>query len=253
MARATYSRAISHRNHFKMSKISFLLLGAFLPCRKVPDRRKRLSTSQCLSPSEAAGASDYRLASAADGDAEWIKGDCGAPMDAVRPDILHQTLMQVLDSEANKFGYVDDIVIVLDGHPSVGGLRITSDFVVPRTYRSFSRCLAAAIMMPYRIGGISRVDNGIEDLRMPGDFVIGLTVGGRYLNSTDLSGTLKGLMSSPYNHGRIVIAMGVTSHTDPVANGALSHVMGGMEFISVSRLGLTASWAAGKVCEAIVL
>ncbi|KAF4667697.1 hypothetical protein FOZ61_007946 [Perkinsus olseni] len=241
-----------------MPMLRFVLLGAFLPCRDVSrnGRRKRRTSGPVLTASEAARMSDYRLASPADGDSNWIGENFEVPMDAARPDILHQTLMQILDSEANKFGCVYDIIVALDSLQTGRALCITSDFVVPRTYSKFSRCIAAAVQGQLQVAGIHLV----EKQRPAGerDYVMGLTVGGRYLNTVDLSDTLKYLMTSVDSDGKIVIAMGVTSHTDPVASGELAKVVYdssgvAVDYVSVSRMGLTASWAAGKVCEAAVL
>ncbi|KAF4670852.1 Lysophosphatidylcholine acyltransferase 2 [Perkinsus chesapeaki] len=173
----------------------------FIPANGGNGRADRRPRPVCLavSPNDAAKLSGFRLAAAAEGDSDWIGHKFRAPADAARPDILHQTLMQILDSEANKLGYIDDIIILLDcGSPTTQAVRVSSDFVVPRTYGKFSRCMAGALKGQCKVIGVD-VLSGSDG----------------YVDSYGLSDFVKYFITGESDR-KIVFAMGVTSHTDPV-------------------------------------
>jgi rRNA small subunit pseudouridine methyltransferase Nep1 len=164
----------------------------------------------------------------------------------IRPDILHQCLMTLLDSPLNKSGklliYIHTAQnVLIEVHPSLR---------VPRTFKRFAG-LAVELLQRHKIRAAQAnetlmkvIANPIDKYLPPGSRRFGFSVSGRQVKFRDFAAqTHQESPSAP-----LVFAVGGVAHDDPVTEEKFG--AGYIEEkISICPWGLSASCCCSKICN----
>ncbi|EDO05371.1 EMG1/NEP1 methyltransferase family protein [Babesia bovis T2Bo] len=157
-----------------------------------------------------------------------------------RVDILHQSLLVLLDSPLNKNGFLKVLIRTDDGNL----VEVSPHLRVPRTPKQFESLLVYLLYKRHvksqeRDAILMRfIKNEIEIALPPGSRRFGLSVGGRQVKLKDFCHQFKAV-DYP-----VVFHIGAVSHTHP--KGTVEHVE---EVLSISDHGLTAAHVCAKVCS----
>lgn len=181
-------------------------------------------------------------------DHKTLCGKNGRNLADIRPDILHQCLMTLLDSPLNKAGKLLIYIhtsqnVLIEVHPS---LRI------PRTFKRFAG-LAVELLQRHKIRAaqanetlLKVVANPVEKYLPPGSRRFGMSVSGKAVKMRDFAAQLDS--SGKDADTPIVFAIGAVAQDDPVteAQFGAAYVE---ENISICPWGLSAACCCSKVCS----
>ncbi|GFE55720.1 ribosome biogenesis related protein nep1 [Babesia ovis] len=156
-----------------------------------------------------------------------------------RVDILHQSLLVLLDSPLNKSGLLKVLIRTDDNNL----IDVSPHLRVPRTPKQFDTLLVY-LMYKRHVKSQEKdtilmkiIKNDLEVALPPGCRRFGLSVGGRPVKLKEFCQQFKG---ADYP---VVFHIGAVSHTHP--KGTLEQVE---EVLSISNHGLTAAHVCAKVC-----